>query len=140
MTTQWLKLKDNHPTMVKLMKLYDLADELGIRILFGMRTIVDDDARDPNLPPLFLEDIERPGDRLNEWPPSFEFKVIYENPEYLAELKRAEEERQKKLSEERRLQFEATKARIKAEDEAKRIAEEQRERAELARLKSKYGE
>lgn len=136
----YLKLKDNHPTMVKLNKLYELAEELGISISFSsMRTIVQDRDRDSNLPPLYLEDLEN-GESIQEWPPVFEYKVIYDNPEHLAKEKADNEERDRKRKEEEAKRETERKAKEKAEKEARARAEEQRERTELARLKAKYGE
>jgi hypothetical protein len=83
----YLKLKDNHPTMVKLNKLYELAEELGISISFGpQRTFVEDRDRDNSLPPLILEDIDN-GESIQEWPPTFEYKVYYDNPAHRAKEK-----------------------------------------------------
>lgn len=136
----WLKLKDNHPTMVKLYKLYELAEELGIHISFGShRTIVQDNDRDEKLPPLFLEDIDN-GEAIQEWPPTFEFKVIYQNPEHVAKEKAEQEERDRVRKAEEAKREADRKAKEKAEADARKRAEEQRERAELARLKAKYND
>ena len=136
----YLKLKDNHPTMVKLNKLYELAEELGISISFGAhRTIVDDRERDKDLPPLYIEDIDN-GEAIQEWPPVFEYKVYYQNPEHVAKEKAEQEERDRKRKEEEAQREADRKAKEKAEKEARARAEEKRERAELARLKEKYRE
>jgi len=136
----YLKLKDNHPTMEKLSKLYELAEELGIHISFGShRTVVQDNDRDSKLPPLFLEDMEN-GEAIQEWPPVFEYKVIYDNPAYLAQQKAEQDEREKAREIERSQREEKRKAQELAEKEARKRAEEQRERAELARLKAKYND
>lgn len=138
--SQWLRLKDNHPTMVKLMKLYDLAEELGISITFAThRVIIDDKERDASLPDLYLEDLEE-GHDINTWPPSFEFKVITENPEYIAEQKKAWEEREtQRKAEQARFEAERISAK-KAEEERIAKETERAERKELVRLKEKYGE
>lgn len=137
---QYLKLKDNHPTMAKLAKLYDLAEELGISISFGShRTVVQDRDRDDKLPPLFLEELDG-GETIQEWPPTFEYKVIYDNPAYLAQQKAEQDEREKARDAERVMREEKRKAQELAEKEARKRAEEQRERAELARLKAKYND
>jgi hypothetical protein len=136
----YLKLKDNHPTMVKLYKLYELADELGIHIGFGShRTIVQDNDRDPNLPPLFLEDMEN-GEAIQEWPPVFEYNVIYDNPAHLAKQKEEHEERDKVRKAEEAKREADRKAKEKAEVEARARENEQKERAELARLRAKYND
>jgi hypothetical protein len=135
---QYLRLKDNHPTMIKLMKLYDLADELKIQLSFhGQTMIVEDGDRDPNLPHLRLEDLES-GDAPGEWPPGCEFKVIYENPAYLEEQAKEQEEYRKKRAEEEKARAEAL-ARKRKEEEEKRAKEiEESERFLLAKLKAKY--
>jgi len=136
----WLKLKDNHPTMVKLYKLYELAEELGIHISFGShRTVVQDNDRDTSFPPLFLEELDN-GETIQEWPPTFEFKVIYQNPEHIAKEQAEMQERERAREVERTQREEKRKAQELAEKEARKRAEEQRERAELARLKAKYND
>lgn len=136
----YLKLRDNHPTMEKLYKLYELADDLGIHISFGNhRTVVQDNDRDSNLPPLFLEDLES-GESVQEWPPSVEYKVIYDNPAHLAQQKAEQEAREKARDAERLQREEKQKAQELAEKEARKRAEEKRDRAELARLKAKYND
>lgn len=138
--SQYLKLTDNHPTMVKLYKLYDLAEELGISISFSShRSFVSDRDRDESLPPLIIEDTDN-GEAIGEWPPCCEFKVYYDNPAYLAEQKAELEERNRLRQEEENKRESARKAKEKAEEEARMRALEQKERAELARLKAKYND
>ncbi len=134
-----LRLRDNHPTMVKLTKLYNLAEELGITLNFmhARAVVVYDKERDPNLPDLLMEDLED-GHTIENWPPTFEYKVIYDNPAYLAEEKRLNEERQKKQKEEQEKLEAARKAKEKAEQERKERELELKERTELARLQTKY--
>lgn len=135
-----LKLKDNHPTMVKLYKLYELAEELGISISFGShRTFVQDKDRDDKLPPLFLEDIDN-GEAVQEWPPVFEFKVYYQNPAYVAKVQAEHDERDKARKAEEDKREADRKAKEKAEAEARARENERKERAELARLKAKYND
>ena len=138
--SRYLKLKDNHPTMVKLNKLYDLAEELGISISFGQhRSFVNDRDRDDKLPPLVIEDTDN-GEPIQEWPPVFEFKVIYDNPAYLAQEKAEQDERNKKRKEEEAKRESERKAKEEADRLARERAAEQKERAELARLKAKYND
>ena len=136
-----LRLRDNHPTMVKLTKLYDLAEELGISLNFmhARAVVVHDNDRDPNLPDLFLEDLED-DHTVENWPPTFEFKVICDNPAYTAEEKKLEAERMKQMREEKERQEAVRQAKEKTEQERKARELELKERAELVRLKSKYGE
>lgn len=135
-----LMLKDSHPTMVKVMKLWSLAEKLGLSISFhGQTTIVEDEGRDKNLPMLRLEDIETE-EGPQEWPPTCEFKLVYDNPEYLAEQKRQLEARRAadsakaKEAENKRQAQEAKEVRERA------AALEQREREQLTKLKLKYPE
>lgn len=133
-----LVLKDTHPTAIKIAKLCDLANELGISLSFyHQRVLVDDNDRDKNLPPLYLEDIEE-----NHWVESFpfemEYKLVYENPAYVAQQKQEQEERERaeylalKISREK----EEQKAKAEAEERAKAL--EARERRLLSELKDKY--
>lgn len=133
-----LVLKDNHPTAEKLSKLCALADELGISISFyGQRAIVEDRERDDKLPPLYMEDIEDNGG-VSDFPPCTEFKLVYDNPAYLAQQERELEERRAKDKAER----EAAEAKAKAAEEARKAKQakelESKELAELDRLQKKY--
>lgn len=120
----YLKLKDNHPTMVKL---YDLAEELGIHISFGShRTAIQDNDRDSSLPTLFLEDIDN-GEAIQEWPPTFEFKVIYDNPAHLAKQKEEQEEYNKTRKAEEVKREADRKAKEKAEADARACESERKE-------------
>ena len=133
-----LKLKDNHPTMAKFNKLCEYADELGIGIEWsGQTVIVHDSNRDSNLPPIFLKDIED-GSWVSCFPPTTEFKLIYDNPEYLAQKEREQKEYLENLAEKKRLAEE--QARIaKEQAELRRLKElEESERFLLASLKLKY--
>ena len=136
----YLKLKDNHPTMVKLYKLYELAEDLGISISFGShRTVVQDRDRDDKLPTLFLEELDG-GETIQEWPPTFEYKVIYDNPAYLTQQKAEQDERDKVRKAEEAKREADRKAKEKAETDARARENERKERAELARLKTKYND
>src|SRR5574339_247322 len=133
-----LRLKDNHPTAVKIAKLCDLADELGIGLSFyGQRVVVEDRDRDKNLPPLYLEDIED-GHWFEEFPFATEYKLVYDNPEYIAQQKKEQEERDRVRAEEARVIKERTKAKAKAKAERRARKQEARERQQLAELKAKY--
>lgn len=134
-----LRLKDNHPTMVKLNKLYDLTEELGISLTFvnARAVIVHDNDRDSNLPDLLMEDLEE-GHEIEHWPPTFEYKVVYDNPAYLAEEKRLNEERLKNRKEAEAIMEAQRKAKEQAEKERKEREIELKERAELERLQNKY--
>ena len=119
-----LFLKDTHPTMVKINKLYDLAEELGISFHFesGCCLVLDND-RDSNLPDLLLEDIEE-NHHVNSFPVVTEFKVVYDNPAYLAE--------QKRQYDARKIEGAARRAKLKEEEEII-LKEQQRQKVEQAR-------
>ena len=137
---QVLKLKDAHPTMIKLNKLYDLAEELGIRISFGTReTLVHDLERDNKLPPLLLQDLDN-GESIQDWPPCFEYKAVYRNPAWLAKETAENEERTKARVADFAKQESERQAKEQAIADAQAREQELKERAELARLKNKYGE
>lgn len=75
------RLKNNHPTMIKLEKLFNFATELGIGIEFGPGyTIVRDFDQDTNHAHFHLKEIDS-NDECSTCPPLFEYKVIYEDPE-----------------------------------------------------------
>jgi len=134
-----LRLKDNHPTAIKLIKLFDLADELGIRLSYqsqgGIR--VEDKDRDSSLPPLYLEDIED-DHWFEEFPPSTEYKLVYENPDFLKQQALENLAYSAKIEEKKRIEKEAAEAKIKADREKRIQEQEAQERQQLAELKMKY--
>ena len=134
-----LRLKDNHPTAIKLIKLFDLANELGIRLSYqsqgGIR--VEDKDRDSSLPPLYLEDIED-DHWFEEFPPSTEYKLVYENPDFLKQQALANLAYSAKIEEKKRIEKEAAEAKIKADREKRIQEQEAQERQQLAELKMKY--
>ena len=134
-----LRLKDNHPTAIKLIKLFDLADELGIRLSYqsqgGIR--VEDKDRDSSLPPLYLEDIED-DHWFEEFPPSTEYKLVYENPDFLKQQALANLAYSAKIEEKKRIEKEVAEAKIKADREKRIQEQEAQERQQLAELKMKY--
>jgi hypothetical protein len=133
-----LVLKDTHPTAVKISKLMELADELGISISFlHQRVLIKDKDRDENLPPLFLEDIEE-GHWFESFPFETEYKLVYVNPEFLAQEKRDHEERIRIRDEQERLDKEKAAQLIAEKTAAAARALEARERRQLAELKEKY--
>jgi len=136
---RYLRLLDNHPTMVKLNKLAELADELGITILFSSHTTVVYDNEFPN--PIEMYDADHGSEYpVSDFPPTMEFVLRYENPEYI----KLKEEERIKFEEERVQREKAKQEEIKrkaAEDQRRRELETTRiEMAELARLKEKYGD
>lgn len=133
-----LVLKENHPTAVKVAKLCDLAGELGISLSFyHQRVLVTDVARDKSLPSLYLEDIEE-----NNWFESFpfetEYKLVYANPEFLAQEKQKQDEHNRQRDENARLRREETDAAIKVKEILLAQQVKDAELKMLATLKEKY--
>jgi hypothetical protein len=116
----------------------ELADELGISISFLHQSVlIRDKDRDEKLPPLFVEDVED-----NHWFESFpfetEYKLVYENPEYLAQEKKDHDERIRLREEQERLDKEKAAQLIAEKTAGAARALEARERRQLAELKEKY--
>lgn len=135
-----LRCRESHPTVQKYIKLSDLAEELGISLAFESGCcIVYDRDRDHNLPPILLEDIEGNDRRIHTFPYEFEYKMVYDNPEYLEAIRKDGEERNRKRQEElaRKAAEEASKQAAQAKKKAEEL--ELKERAILAELKRKYG-
>jgi hypothetical protein len=131
---EYMRLKDTHSTMVKLDKLAAFAEELGISLnFFQQATFIQDNGLPQDHPQLRLEDTDN-GEAISEWPPVFEYKVIFENPAYLADQKIKHEEYVKREAERERERL----AKAKAEKEAHALQVEKAERAELARLQKKF--
>lgn len=86
-TSRYLRLKDNHPTMVKLNKLIDLANELGISLTFTRFacSIQDKDCKIPNLRLKDIENDHMSSDRqqIDCFPYEMEFVIIGDNPDYI---------------------------------------------------------
>jgi hypothetical protein len=123
MTSRYLRLKDNHPIMQKLEKIFSLADELGISISFSAHgpATIHDKNRNLDLPSLNLQDLEDSNYPMEHFPPTLEYRVICENPEWLAQ----QEKIHAAEAAERKRKF--------LEEEARKIEREKRE-AERMRL------
>lgn len=125
--SQYLRLKDSHPTMQKLDKLFALAEELGISIAFnsyGVATVYDS-KHGKDLPPFRMQDIDNPDYPMESLPPTLEFQVVYENPKYLeaARLEYTARKEQERLAAEARAESEKIAAEIrKKEQTASKIA------------------
>ncbi|CAB4196731.1 hypothetical protein UFOVP1290_251 [uncultured Caudovirales phage] len=133
-----LRLTDKHPTAIKIQKLFDLADDLGITIYFSnCGTYISDRDRDQKLPDISIYDIE-PDHYVNQFPPSTEFQMVYDNPEYLKQCKIENEEDNARRAEEERIKKEKELAKKAAEEAMLAAANEARERKMLADLKEKY--
>jgi hypothetical protein len=133
-----MQLKPNHSTMKKIEKLCETADKLGIAFYFSnMGVVVTDESRDKTLPDLILEDIEE-GEIFCSFPFELEYKVCYDNPEY---LKQERLEWEAKLARETQVQKEKEELRRKKEDERRVQAAKEAEEAErklYEKLKKKY--
>lgn len=134
-----LRLKENHQTMVKFNKLIDFAFNLGISVSYEPHcVIISDKDRDPKLPSLLLQDAEGDDYSVSSFPPDMDFKIIYDNPEYLANYDKIQEEQRRAAEEER-------KAYLKKKDAEQKVAlallakqKENAERMLLLELKQKY--
>lgn len=136
--TRRLQLNDNNSTMQKFMKMCDIAEELGINISFHQHAIiVTDKDRENSLPDLYLEDMVS-NHNMNEFPPLTEYRLVYDNPEYLAQ--KSLEYNKRRMSESVEIAEKAAKEKVKlTEEAAKRVANlEASERYVLAQLKAKY--
>lgn len=132
-----LRLKEHHPVMQKVLKLYDRAEELGLKIYWSGQQVWVKDQDQPNTK-FYLEDIDNSSIWISEFPPTFEFKMIFDNPEWIKQQEAEENARIQKMKEaleqqekERQLQLAAQEAERKAKVEAE-------ERQLLAALKKKY--
>lgn len=129
-----LRLRSHHPTMEKFNKLCEYAEDLGISVEWrGQDVIIHDNQRGKDLPPIFLENIEE-GHWFSSFPPNTEYKLVYDNPEYLVQKEKEQQEylEQKRIAEE--------KARV-AKEQAEQLRLKQIEESErflLASLKAKY--
>ncbi len=134
--TQYLVLKENHPTMVKFNKLYDLAEELGIKISFSIGICI---IQDRGIPHLFeVRDVED-YHGITSFPHGMETKIVYENPEYVAYRAQEQKEYEEKVAAEKLAKAERDEAlRIKWATAAKE-RQEMHEKAQLRVLIAKYG-
>jgi len=75
---EYKRLTDKHPTMQKLQKLWELADELGIHIdFYGHRTVVTDDQYPDRIYDMI--DLDSPDAAISEFPYAFEVALRFEN-------------------------------------------------------------
>lgn len=127
---RYKRLGENHPTMIKLGKLFDLAEELGISISYnsnGPAHIYDKDFVD-GCTPLSLSDIESPDYPMDSFPCTLEYKVTFQNPEYIQYL---EDVRlaQEAEAEKKRIEAEKHIAELKARGAEKRAKAKKDRRA-----------
>lgn len=144
--TKFLRLKDNHPTMVKLQELMTAAEKLGLWLEFGQGYCLLHDHDRPDAV-LHVYDLDHEFDPIDTFPPTLDFKVLMDNPAYQEWVKQESERQDRELAKAMRL---AEKKKKKLREVAELRAAEERaqaairlenaERAELARLKAKYKE
>lgn len=136
---RYLRLKAEHPTLVKFQKLADLADELGLVIsIDGGQMVIYD--RDKPYVVFNVKDIEQTSWEKSfiSFPPSTEFFIKYENPEYIR-LEKIKHEQYKAKQKEKEEQAKAAKLLAEQQEEKDRMkALEEKERKILAELKAKY--
>lgn len=70
------RLKDTHPVMQKLHKIFALMEAEGITLQIGSYGDIQVHAKDPKGVPFDLKETE--GGTIDELPPMFEYKVTYE--------------------------------------------------------------
>ena len=135
--SQYLRLKDNHPTLKKFEKLCSLAEELGLSINVDSQQIILHDLDQPKIA-FLVKDIEDWAALVCAIPPTTEYYIRYENPEYIAlqaeRTKQSAIQRQEKEAKELAEKL----LRQKAEQERVAIDLEKKERAQLVELKRKY--
>jgi hypothetical protein len=135
--SKYFRIKENHPLSIKLDKVMGLMEELGIAIsIYGQTLIVED--RDYPSTRFTFVGVDDTSRDVNDFPPTLDYKVIYENPEWIKAWQAELEENRKKL-EKLRLEKEAAEA---AEKERRRLEQIEWKKkcdlAELARLKAIY--
>lgn len=125
----YLRLKASHPTLIKFQKLAELADELGLVIAIdgGQMAVYDRDQ-----PYVFnVRDTEQTGweKSFYSFPPSTEYFIKYENPEYIR-LEKIKHEKYKTEQKEKEEQAKAAKllAEKAAEEERIKVFEKKSER------------
>jgi len=137
--TKYVRLKENHPTMIKLNKVINLLDDLEMSF--------DLEPTDRNLffsdgeKDFEIQDIED-NHGIYTFPPTTEFVVLTLNPEYVKKQREKEEQRKKqreaheaKLKEEEKARLE----RIKLECEKEELERQEKLKAsELEMLKTLY--
>ncbi len=135
--SKYFRIKENHPLSIKLDKIMGLMEELGITISVHGQTLIIDDKDNPGTQFTFV-DVDDSDRGVYHFPPTLDYKVIYENPEWIKAWELELEENRKRL-EKLRLEKEAAEA---AEKERRRLEKiEQKKKAdltELARLKALY--
>jgi hypothetical protein len=93
MSSRFLKLKENHPTLIKLEQIFSLMEELQISFDFsnvGMRVT---DQSQERFTFFYMEDLEDDHSPMSNLPPTFEYKVLADNPKFLEEQELATKQR-----------------------------------------------
>lgn len=142
---RYIRLLEAHPTMIKLSKLIALAEELGLSFtFFNGRAIIEDNQRDKNLPDMFIEDIENNMDGagcdhpMENFPPTTEFKVVYDSPKFLAYQKAENETRALKWKQEEAVKKTAQESAKQIKEKKQLEEKETQDRKLFEQLKSKF--
>jgi len=118
----YLRLKEHHPTMVKLDKAFQLLEELGLNFSFdyGVTSFLDNDFPDTRMY-LVDSDSGQP-EGVDSFPPICEYYVRHENPERTAFDEQELIEHQAKMAEDKKKK--AREAIVRNIDYAKMTAEQ----------------
>jgi hypothetical protein len=126
---EFLKLKDNHPALLKLNQLIEFMDKIGLSIVARRNNLVICDAEKPDR---YYEIVDTEnGSDIDSFPPTFEFVVRFRNPD---RDKFDEEE----FNNRKAAELEEKKKKEAEEVERRRQETENSERALLGFLKTKY--
>lgn len=124
--SQYLRMSSTNPTMIKLEKLFALAEDLQIRLDFDHnQVIVLDGEADPSIDCIQMVPIEFNvndcySDVEMSFPPRTDYKLIYENPVY---------------TKQKAIELEEWHAARDAQEKADCIAKEKEEADRLAKAK-----
>ena len=118
MPSRFLKLKDQHPSFLKLEKIFSLMDELNIGFTFNGNSINFVDTEQKRFDTFYIEDIEE-NHSVTSLPPSTEYKVLVDNPEYFEK----QELERKQYLENKAKEVEGAKIKAAALEKQKKIAQ-----------------
>ena len=116
MTSRFLKLKGEHPTLLKIEKIFALMEELGISFDFSNCGMTLTDSKQDKFSFFYIKDLESDDQVLDSLPLVFEYKVLADNPKYLEEQ---EIDRNKRIAEAKQREEAAALALIEAEKKKK---------------------
>ncbi len=133
---QFIDVVENDSTLLKIKKIEELANQLGIIIISACNKIWAVDTTS-NSNPIYLSDMSNNTSCVtNEFPCRTPHKWITDNPVYLQKI----EKHNKILEEQRRIKEEKLLKQKAAKETAYKKSVEENERKQLALLKAKYPE